>query len=79
MKSGFSKLARVFSNAAWVPLRASVDDKNGDLKEIGHVSEYFGCGSVAFPPEHEKRGLIYFSENKSVPFSVKDWKSVDLN
>lgn len=43
---------RVFCNATWVPLRASVEDKKGDLKEIGHVSEYFGCGSVAFPPEH---------------------------
>ncbi|MCF8796376.1 hypothetical protein [Xanthomonas campestris] len=46
---------RVFSNAAWVPLRATVESKKGDVKEVGHVSEYFGCGSVAFPPEHRQR------------------------
>ncbi len=42
---------RLFSNATWIPLRASVEDKKGGIKEIGHVSDYFGCGSVAFPPE----------------------------
>jgi len=47
---------RLFSNAAWIPLRASVGDEKGDIKEIGHVSEYFGCGSVAFPPEY--RALV---------------------
>ncbi|WP_240997415.1 hypothetical protein [Pseudomonas viridiflava] len=47
---------RVFSNSAWVPLRASVEEKKGDVKEVGHVSEYFGCGSAAFPPEH--RALV---------------------
>jgi hypothetical protein len=45
---------RVFSNAAWVPLRASVESKKDDVKAAGHVSEYFGCGSVAFPPEHRQ-------------------------
>ncbi|WP_265168635.1 hypothetical protein [Pseudomonas solani] len=47
---------RVFSNAAWVPLRAAIEKKEGDVKQVGHVSEYFGCGSVAFPPEH--RALV---------------------
>lgn len=45
---------RKFYNAAWVPLRASIESKRGDLKEAGYVSEYFGCGSVAFPPEHRQ-------------------------
>lgn len=45
---------RAFSNATWVPLRASMNDEQGDVKSIGYVSEYFGCGAVAFPPEHRK-------------------------
>lgn len=43
---------RAFSNATWVPLRASMNDEKGDVKNIGYISEYFGCGSAAFPPEH---------------------------
>lgn len=45
---------RTFSNATWVPLRASVNDEKGDVKNIGYISEYFGCGSAAFPPEHRE-------------------------
>ncbi len=45
---------RTFSKATWVPLRASISDEKGNCKYIGFVSEYFGCGSVAFPPEHRK-------------------------
>lgn len=45
---------RTFSNATWVPLRASISDEKGDVRNIGYVSEYFGCGSVAFPPEHRE-------------------------
>ena len=45
---------RAFSNATWVPLRASINDKKGDVQNIGYISEYFGCGSVAFPPEHRE-------------------------
>lgn len=43
---------RTFSKSTWVPLRASVNNEKGDCKHTGHVGEYFGCGSVAFPPEH---------------------------
>jgi len=43
---------RTFSNATWIPLRESVNDEQGEVRNIGYVSEYFGCGSVAFPPEH---------------------------
>lgn len=45
---------RTFSKSTWVPLRASINDEKGNCKYTGHVGEYFGCGSVAFPPEHRK-------------------------
>ncbi|MCA8277647.1 hypothetical protein LGN17_34755 [Burkholderia sp. AU30280] len=45
---------RTFAEATWVPLRASHNDDRGDVREVGYVSEYFGCGSVAFPPEHRE-------------------------
>ncbi len=43
---------RTFSRATWVPLRASCNDEQGKDQDIGYVSEFFGCGSVAFPLEH---------------------------
>ena len=45
---------RSFASATWVPLRESQDDVHGKARdiEVGYVGEYFGCGSVAFPPEH---------------------------
>lgn len=45
---------RLFSNATWVPLRASIYEEKGNIKNVGYVSEYFGCGSVAFQSEHRK-------------------------
>lgn len=45
---------RTFSKSTWVPLRASINDEKGNCKYIGFVSECFGCGSVAFPPEHRE-------------------------
>lgn len=45
---------RLFSKATWVPLRASSKDEQGNVKDVGHVSEFFGCGSAAFPPEHKE-------------------------
>ncbi|KAF0188744.1 MAG: hypothetical protein FD168_1544 [Desulfobulbaceae bacterium] len=45
---------RTFSSATWVPLRASSNDEQGEARNIGYISEYFGCGSVAFPPEHRE-------------------------
>jgi len=46
---------RKFSNSTWVPLRASYTEENGNIKNVGFVSEYFGCGSAAFPPEHKEK------------------------
>jgi hypothetical protein len=40
---------RRFSSSTWIPLRASQANEKGNVKVVGHVSEYFGCGSVAFP------------------------------
>jgi hypothetical protein len=45
---------RLLSNATWIPLRESREDEKGNVKEVGYVQEYFGCGSVAFPPEQRK-------------------------
>jgi hypothetical protein len=45
---------RAFSSATWVPLRGSCNDEQGDVRDIGYVREFFGCGSVAFPPEHRE-------------------------
>lgn len=45
---------RVFSNSTWIPLRASCDNEQGNVKNIGYNNEFFGCGSVAFPPEHRE-------------------------
>lgn len=45
---------RTFSSATWVPLRASSNDEQGEARNIGYIREYFGCGSVAFPPEHRE-------------------------
>lgn len=45
---------RTFATATWVPLRASRNDEQGEVQEIGYVSEFFGCGSAAFPLEHKE-------------------------
>lgn len=45
---------RTFSNATWVPLRASINEEKGEIRNTGYFKEYFGCGSVAFPPEHRE-------------------------
>jgi len=45
---------RTFSSATWIPLRAYYTDEQGNIQETGFVSEVFGCGSVAFPPEHRE-------------------------
>ncbi len=45
---------RTFSRSTWVPLRASIKNEQGKVRNAGYVSEYFGYGSVAFPPEHRE-------------------------
>ncbi|GGW45970.1 hypothetical protein [Vreelandella hamiltonii] len=48
------KTRRTFSKSTWVPLRASVENENGNVKNIGYSNEFFGCGSVAFSPENRE-------------------------
>lgn len=45
---------RTFSKSTWIPLRQSLENAQGDVKEIGYINEYFGCGSVAFPPQNRE-------------------------
>jgi len=45
---------RTFSKSTWVPLRASCGNEKDNAKNIGYTSEFFGCGSVAFLPEHRE-------------------------
>lgn len=68
---------RTFSGATWVPLRASYNQEQGEVRDIGYVSEFFGCGSVAFPPEHrevaEKLGWMDVGLLRNVqPYAYED-------
>ena len=49
-----SEIRRLFSRATWVPLRASLNDEMGNVKEIGYTGDVFACGSVAFPKQHRE-------------------------
>lgn len=45
---------RTFSKSTWVPLRAAVENEQGNVKNLGYSNEFFGCGSVAFSPENRE-------------------------
>lgn len=45
---------RTFSKSTWVPLRAAVENEQGNVKNLGYNNELFGCGSVAFLPENRE-------------------------
>lgn len=49
-----SEIRRLFSRATWVPLRASLNDEKGNVKDVGYVADVFACGSVAFPKQHHE-------------------------
>jgi hypothetical protein len=71
------EIRRVFSKSTWIPLRASLTNERGDLQSVGYVSEYFGCGSVAFPPAQrttaDQLGWSAIGVAKSVlPFAHED-------
>ncbi|HEY3489816.1 MAG TPA: hypothetical protein VGK27_06820 [Candidatus Deferrimicrobiaceae bacterium] len=77
---------RIFANATWVPLRASFNDEQSQVgvTEIGYVNEFFGCGSVAFPPEQrevaERLGWSDIGIGHSAqPYAYKDghYSSID--
>ena len=44
---------RKFSNSTWIPLKALCESEKGDVEDVGYISEYFGCNSLAFPPEYK--------------------------
>ena len=44
---------RKFANSTWIPLRSICESEKGDVQNIGYISEFFGCNSLAFPPEHK--------------------------
>ncbi|MEH0873670.1 hypothetical protein QM999_02795 [Pectobacterium cacticida] len=46
--------SRAFSKSTWIPLRASVNNEQGNIKELKYINEFFGCGSVAFSPENRE-------------------------
>ena len=46
------EIRRSFNNATWIPLRASQNSIHGNIKKIGYIEDYFGCGTVAFPEKH---------------------------
>jgi hypothetical protein len=48
---------RDFASATWIPLRASQEriQTLTTSDEIGYVSEFFGCGSVAFAKKHREQ------------------------
>jgi len=45
---------RSFARATWIPLRASQNEEQLGIKDIGYVSDVFACGSVAFPQQHRE-------------------------
>jgi hypothetical protein len=49
-----SEIRRPFSRATWIPLRASLNDEKGNVREVGYVGDVFACGSVAFPKQHQE-------------------------
>lgn len=49
-----AEIRRLFSRATWVPLRASLNDETGNVKEVGYIGDVFACGSVAFPNKHRE-------------------------
>ena len=77
---------RAFAKATWIPLRASISDEKTQCRasEIGYISEYFGCGSVAFPPEHrEKADNLDWNDigiaHRARPYAFQDgaYSSID--
>lgn len=44
---------RKFVNSTWIPLKAICKREKGDVQNIGYISEFFGCNSLAFPPDHK--------------------------
>ncbi len=46
---------RLYSNATWVPLRATKNNEQGCVFKIGYESDLFACGSIAVPVDLKDR------------------------
>lgn len=68
---------RAFSNATWVPLRASCNDKQGEMKNVGYTCKCFACGSVAFPPDHRELAEKLSWSDIGIGCSVKPYAYED--
>ena len=49
-----SEIRRAFSRAAWVPLRALLNDEQSNVKEVGYIGDFFACGSIAVLRKHRE-------------------------
>lgn len=49
-----NEIRRTFSSSTWIPLRASHHEEQAEASSVGYISEFFGCGSVAFPPQYRE-------------------------
>lgn len=49
-----SEIRRPFARATWIPLRASQNEEQRGVKDVGYVCDVFACGSVAFPKQHRE-------------------------
>jgi len=49
-----SEIRRPFARATWVPLRASQNEEQLGVKDVGYVCDVFACGSVAFPKQYRQ-------------------------
>ena len=75
---------RKFANSTWIPLRSICKNEKGDVQNIGYVSEFFGCNSLAFPPEHKDLGenlgwsdIGIILEVKPYAFDSGHYKTID--
>jgi hypothetical protein len=68
---------RTLAASTWIPLRESFTEDQGDARHVGYVSEYFGCGSVAFAEEHreiaERLGWSEIGTGRNIrPYAYED-------
>lgn len=62
---------RKFANSTWIPLRSICESEKGDVKNIGYISESFGCNSLAFPLEHKDLAETLDWSNIGIRLEVK--------
>lgn len=68
---------RTFSKATWIPLRASCNDEQGEVRDIGYISEFLGCGSVAIPPEYKEVAELLGWSDIGIGHNVQPYAYMD--